>query len=315
MRAYEFINEKEIINEGLSQVLYHYSELESAVKILQTGYFELSPALFTYDNINQRVNKGYMYYLSTTRSITGDFHRVSTAEASYRAGVMFNLDGRFYSQNHAGTQVDYFNDKNSDLERTRDGTNELEDRILSNKPRLSISGVTAIHILLGPGATNAYFRKAIKFIIELAKSKGIPAYFYTNRKHWLLQDTRHSQSDIVSRGEFKQDQPENDQNAVRNKNIMYFSGLCSKSAISELTPDEIELAIELISSKSKNRLAGWISELIKENNGPGGRYRPNVEVIYQYMLKNKLTDAIGLVVSIRNKWKSLKKSEFWKPAD
>ena len=66
MRATEFVTE-EIVAEGATSVLYHYTGTPNALRILQSGVFELSSVTGNRSE-EQYAPKGYPYFFSTTRS-------------------------------------------------------------------------------------------------------------------------------------------------------------------------------------------------------------------------------------------------------
>ena len=95
MRATEFLIER------ISSRVFHYTRVTTALKILQSGKFELSHTLGTSWEA-QFAPQGYPYFLSTTRTRHGGYHGYLGQDA-----VLFELDGDFYNQRYPGKAVDY----------------------------------------------------------------------------------------------------------------------------------------------------------------------------------------------------------------
>ena len=72
MRAREFITEA-ILDEAATAIVYHYSGVSAAAKILTTGVFQLSSVTGNKSE-EQYSPKGYPFYLSLTRTSHGDYH-------------------------------------------------------------------------------------------------------------------------------------------------------------------------------------------------------------------------------------------------
>ena len=128
----------EIIVESLSRVAYHYTNISSALKILKSGEFELSSAPGSIEQ--QYAPPGKPYFLSTTRTKLGDYHR--SRGASY--GVIFALDGNWFNQRYKSGPIDYWQNRNPQA--TSHRGHEAEDRVFSSEPTIPINGVTAIHV-------------------------------------------------------------------------------------------------------------------------------------------------------------------------
>lgn len=200
----------EILSEGLSPSLFHYTDGNSAMNILKTGAFELSAT--DDETFRQPEENEPPFYLSTARTVTGEYHMNGSnlRRSDETAHVMFNLDGRFYANNHKGGQivtkdVEYDNDGNPipSTYNQAGSRAEAEDRIWSNKPSLGLGGVTSIHVLVltppkkkksdmafasGITDTNGF----VKNIVALAQHRQIPIFVYSEPKYWLAQSHRHA---------------------------------------------------------------------------------------------------------------------------
>ena len=174
--------EDEQLEEGATSVLYHYTSVRPALKILQTGEFELTSS---YGNKSEEniTPHGYPYYMSTTRSKVGDYHvRYPGSHA-----VMFVLDGNKIAQRYKVKPVDYWERMwASDTSNQR--TRESEDRVYSKTPTIPADSIKEIHQLVKTQDENR--GPVIRNMAILAKKKGIPIFFYTDEDSWVLQDKR-----------------------------------------------------------------------------------------------------------------------------
>lgn len=170
----------EIITEGLSKVIYHYTSVNSAATILESGNFELTSSIGSAVEF-QYAPKGYPYYISTTRSRRGGFHSNSGRYAS--SGVLFVLDGEWYSRHYKAKPIDYWQDR--DPKHSAQRASEAEDRIFSKSPTMSIKGVTAVHVFVTDDADQAVIKAKTRSIMVLAKKQDIPVYFYDTFVDWV----------------------------------------------------------------------------------------------------------------------------------
>lgn len=147
----KFINNKNIIiNEGVSDVIYHFTHMRNILNILKTNKINLSPVTGTV-NYDFRVNRGKFYYLSLTRSK----HR----DVGYGSGdTRITMDGKKINQNFKTIAIDYWGSERDPKKRDKitygSGSSlykqmsrdyEQEDRIATNKSEIN----NAIKYILG----------------------------------------------------------------------------------------------------------------------------------------------------------------------
>lgn len=146
-----------MFNESISPIVYHYTSHVNAYNILKNGMFRMSPTFIHPSNVEGDASNKF-YYLSTTRSKLGHFHQ------SEISGVIFKIDGTKVNQRLKGKQVRYYHEL---------GINdEMEDRILSDKPTLSIDGiVTGIDVLISIEHSNKTFNNIAYFIYVYGKKE------------------------------------------------------------------------------------------------------------------------------------------------
>jgi len=177
----KILNFYEFINEGLSEVLFHYTKPAQAVSMLHGNSFALLPVVT--DDIDASINRGKMYYMSFTRSGSKAGYagtKVGNIVGS-NCAVRLRIDGALLQSKNKGAAVDYMKD---DTFRNV-GHDEMEDRVFSDK-RL-IGGATKmikeVHVLL-LNKKSSDRAKNIKDIIDLkdlCEEHRIPFHFFDNR--------------------------------------------------------------------------------------------------------------------------------------
>lgn len=169
----------QILNEGATDVLYHKTSVNAALDILRSGEFKLSSSIGN-DVESSMAIKGMPYYLSTSRSKVGDYHRYVGDSAA-----MFVLDGQKIGSKYKVRPVDYW-------ERmwlnNPERTSESEDRIYSKSNTMSTDSVTGLHVLLKEQSDNR--SEIVRQLLIAGKTAGIKTYLYMDESAWRLQDTR-----------------------------------------------------------------------------------------------------------------------------
>ena len=175
------------INSGISDVVYHFTQIGYATEILEDNKFALTFVSGADDNNNF---KNKYYYLSTTRSKTGSFHRDSNI------GVLLKLNGVKLRNNYVGNPVDYWG---REFRKVAPHKNEMEDRIWSDKPFIepAIKYIDEIHIyfignesMKSDKIYNDQMKRALRKLLLLAKKNRIPTYIYTDSQSANLLDKR-----------------------------------------------------------------------------------------------------------------------------
>lgn len=122
-----------------SDILYHITELQTAVKITRTGHLVLTLEL------NSTENYGRHYYFSMARSMQSSYIR----EGLWAHSVIFEFDGRKLGQRYKIAPIDYWYSEGETAPtrlRRRSSKFEMEDRLVSEKPTIPVNGyVRAIH--------------------------------------------------------------------------------------------------------------------------------------------------------------------------
>jgi len=297
------------ILESLSSIVYHYTSIDSAYKIIKDGAFTLTNSIgsseASYTPSNQH------YFLSTTRSVTGAYHHRETKNHPY--GVMLVLDGDYYNNSFKSKPVSYWG------HRTGSGA-ELEDRLFSKTNKLSISGVKEAHILFSPDhSAREHFSDDIesilrKIILECNR-KNIKTFFYTDKNSWLLLDKNKTAkpSEIIGyEGNTKPFRETKPMSAFlykkRINDLTYWSELVFKKDTSELSIGANKILTNILSSQRfQNEYNNF--ELLWSNNSEAKTSHPHnldmIANITKYMNDHKFKTLKSLFDNVRDKWKTI----------
>ena len=182
---------KEIVNEGLSPVLYHSTSEVAVRAILHSDEFMLSA---TEDNIQQKSKTfgKYPYYMSFSRSRSNEYVRMS------EMSVILTIDGRRLATAYSGGPIDYFH-YHPEIKFKAD---EMEDRLLSKNRTVGNAGryIRLIEVLLPsywysskvtykPSVANLRYYEVM---VEMAAKSDIPVYFYTSQSDFLSGNRKNS---------------------------------------------------------------------------------------------------------------------------
>jgi hypothetical protein len=297
----------DVVTESLSRVAFHYTHISTALKILQSGNFELSSALGSIEQ--QYMIKGKPYFMSTTRTRRGGYHE----NAGRTQGVLFVLDGNWFNQNYASRPLDYW--ENRDPLKYHHRTHEAEDRIYSAEPTIPISGVSAIHVLYtveedNPPKTTLDSNNLamVRQILISAKTQGIPAYFYTDKAAWQNMDTRHLGDVSILTGQRDPSwyRPKRKRGYMQN-----WIELMMINDIAKLSPEARTMMRGLGYGYNRNDAKDSLYTDIGNARKPdSGQERADAVKIIAYMRQNGLGTIKEFVDHIAEKWKAiLDKSE------
>ncbi len=161
----ELLNQ--LLNESSSEV-YHFTQFPRALSILNNGVFVLTP---TFKSIERSVHrkagispKKDTFFLSTTRSLVGSFHKLD------KQGILFTLDVNKLKKYGTLRSVVYYSE-------------EMEDRLVSTESEIPVSVISAAKILIAKGSTVSELSNIRKIVMKL-KQLGVPVKFVDNPKNW-----------------------------------------------------------------------------------------------------------------------------------
>jgi hypothetical protein len=284
---------KEIITESLSRVVFHYTNNKTALAILQSGEFQLSGSIGSVEQ--QYAPKGYPYFLSTTRTRHGGYHRMIGEQAA-----LFVLDGNWFNNHYISKPIDYWENRNPTLGHHRDS--EAEDRVFSKEPTIPIGGVTAVHLYCDVKAADpvkAWTRQAL----IAAKRQGIPAYFYTDKAAWKNFDTR-KQGDVSTLT--GQEGPGGWMSRHKGYLLPWMELIQAKER-SQLSKKAESLRYSLQYGYNKDdAVYGLKTDLSNARKPNSGADRKNAIKMIQFMQQNGLKTVKEFVDALAEKWKDPK---------
>ena len=291
--------QKDSLAESLSRVVYHYTTLHAANKILQSGNFELSSTPGSVEQ--QYAPAGRMYFLSTTRTKTGGYH-----QGSRWSKVMFVLDGNWFNQRYKSGPIDYWGDRAGAYSGR---TSEAEDRVFSAEPTIPIDGVSAVHVFVDTNELDsmndnlAVNRAMARKGLIAAKTRGIPAYFYTDHNAWLRLDTRKTSDVSKLTGQLS---PSYYRGMRRRTYMQNWLELMGATAVNQLSKDadktRYNLNYDYEREQAAQALANDMSNARRPDSGPE---RDTAVKIIRYMNKHKLNTVRQFVDHIAAKWKAI----------
>ena len=294
MRAQEFLTER------ISSVVYHYTNIAAARKILRSGEFELSSAMGSVEQ--QYMPPGQYYFLSTTRTRTGGYHQVTGS-----AGALFVLDGDWFNQRHRGHAVDYWLNRNPQLAHHR--RHEAEDRIFSREPTIPIDGVTAVHVYVSPDAEEN-IRVSARQALIAAKRRGITTYFYDDQEAWRSLNTARTTKPVLP----GQDQlrgyvspPRDPDSRLFRDYMKAWVELIQANSKDQLSKEADGIRYGFHSAYNRNNAARGLSKELSNARKPSeGIERKRAATIIRYMRQQGFTKVSELVDALAEKWQSLK---------
>lgn len=290
MKIQDIITENIDLFERISDIVYHYTSVNSTLKILKTGKFELTSSIGTKSE-EEMAPRGYPYYLSTTRTVTGGYHDYVGSLAT-----MLVLDGNWFNQRYPGRAVDYW--LNRAPEQMYHRAHEAEDRIFSRNSSISADAIRAIHLLVKPDADDQRKVEARRVII-LAKQKQIPVHLYNDEASWRKLDTRATVSAEYLRG---RDTARGYSSGHRGYLMPWMELIfgIKKEKLSKKA-DQILYGLKYLRDKTEaiKGLGTDLGNARKPNSGPD---REHLVKILAFMRQKKLNNLSDLIDWIKDRW-------------
>ena len=284
---------QEIITETLSRVAYHYTNVSSALKIVKSGVFELSSSLGSIEQ--QYAPKGYNYFLSTTRTKMGNYHR--SRASNY--GVIFVLDGNWFNNHYVSRPIDYWENRNPQASHHRDS--EAEDRVFSREPTIPIGGVVAIHVLADVGEGHPHGNAMVRELLIAAKTSGIKTYLYDEFNDWANLDTRKTIRPTHLKG---QRDPAWNRPKRKAGYMQHWIELMMINDQSKLSKRADQMRYSLNYTYDRQDAVHALSTDLSNARKPdNGQERAAAVKIIAYMRQHRLNTVADFVEHIANKWK------------
>jgi hypothetical protein len=290
----------DILLESLSRLVYHYTNLPNAAKIMASGNFELSSTLGARSEENLSP-KGYPYFLSTTRTLTGGYH-----EYVGSGSAMFVLDGNWFNDHYKSKPVDYWG--NRDPLQSHHKSHEAEDRVFSKAPTIPIGGVSAVHILIKSDNKNENMGAWARTVFINAKKRGITAYLYDNENDWRKLDISKSKS-LSKNPALRGPQARSPRPSMyKPKGYLHpWVQLITATDQSQLSRDANQLRSSLgYSYDAEQSVQGLSADMSNARKPSAGIDRENATKIISYMRQNGLNNVGEFVESLAAKWKDKK---------
>jgi hypothetical protein len=290
---------QEFLIESVTDVVYHYTSTLKALKILQSGEFQLASVTGNRSE-EHYAPEGHPYFLSLTRSRVGDYHRYVGDGA-----VMFVLDGRWINARYRGGPIDYWDRAWLHSGGTR--TRESEDRVFSREPGIPIDPVTAVHVLLKE--QDEWSSPATRKILLLARQRGISAWFYTDESAWRLQDTRKSISPSEAGAVLRGPDPSRVTRPPRDY-VKRWLELINRTATRQLSQDADKLRYNILvygayEPRGDQNLGVDLSNARKPDAGD----RQSATKIIDYMRQMGYRHTYELKNAMAEKWAAIGKQE------
>jgi len=174
---------KEFLCEALSQKLYHSTNANGAYHILKDNQFKLSPVVE--GDVEHDLNKGKNYYMSFSRN-KGSYFLNGLLDNNKLPVFTFEINGDKLGRQFGGQAVNYFNNGEKQT------NNEFEDRMMTNKPVINNAAqyIDGVHCYIPPEyMKNPNSGQTLHQVKSACDSKGIPLYFYNDRKAFTLLNT------------------------------------------------------------------------------------------------------------------------------
>lgn len=283
----------EFLIEGVSPIVYHYTNITNALNILTSGVFELSSALGSIEE--QGMPRGKYYFLSTTRTRHGGYHDIVG-----QTGVIFVLDGTWFNQRYRSGPYDYWQNRDPSMLHHR--RHEAEDRVYSSEPTIPISGVTEVHVLVKSDAEQRHRLWARRTLLA-ARRRNIPTFLYDNETHWRNLDKRNIISIQALSGQL--DEPQG-RNYRRRGYMTSWLELIYADRKSALSQDADKTRYGLMYTYDKqNAIQGLRNDLSNARKPGSGPDRKSAVKIIAFMRQNNLSTVSELVEFLANKWKNI----------
>jgi len=175
--------------ESLSSEVFHFTYISSLLKMLRSGKMKLTPNIGTHSD--DKLNSNKFYSMSFQNSKFGNIGYSMAMSSSEK--VCVNFDGDKLNHLFTGKPVNYWGDFGNVERGHRDFMhnftryNELEERLLSNKPYIDdvYKYIHEIHILSVKPEERAI--KMICEILQLCNDNNIPIYVYNDPKSFNHQ--------------------------------------------------------------------------------------------------------------------------------
>jgi hypothetical protein len=170
---------KYLLLEGASPLLYHYTALDNAVNIVDSGKMLLTYSL--QGRPDRRNDKDKPFYMSFSRTRHG-FKRESPFSA-----VLLEFDGKALNNKYEIRPFDYWGYSWEMQKDSGFSADEQEDRLFSYNPEIPLwKYLRAIHVFFRLEDKISPSEQMAGFIKHKCNENDIPCYVYNDVKAWRL---------------------------------------------------------------------------------------------------------------------------------
>ena len=187
---------KPYLTEGVSSVVYHWTSLYNCCEILKTNSFHMSRSIGTNEYGNKK------FYMSTTRNRNLKVSYANTMFRHAHAVARLQLDGDKLNATLKGFPVDYYGEDGKQRYYTGINIpfalkqfhwdNEMEDRVVSNKPTIENFSQYIIRVDIYCADTEYCSTQEMEIIRQLKQQYPQLVHVYDNKTAFNHQTDKES---------------------------------------------------------------------------------------------------------------------------
>ena len=288
----------EILNEGLTGVVYHITTLYALSEMLRTGEIKLSPALpDEHPGKEYILGKGKLFYLSLSRTRTSRYLLKFRRGTADNPPVLLTLDGNALSNKYRSVPVDFYS--NSADKRG----SETEDRIITDHPVImgSLKYITGIEVVYD-GKSN----EAEQFLsaLQVNAGKRYDITVYPTTRDMLIRNRKVARplSEVVSNMDPANYIPRKPAIAYPVIDVLYY-------AMGDIEPtewpNEVQTAFLSTMQNFRNRPTSAVAEITDAVVSAvyQRRYSDTITKLYQEARKRGYSSVSPLIQDILEKWR------------
>lgn len=295
---------RDILAEGLSNVLYHYTHANNVLKILKADAFRLHP--YVGNDAEMEMGKAdKLWYLSTTRSRQGGY---SNATPFY---AVMKLNGRKLGQRYKGNPMEYWDKGMRGIDKTRN-TTEMEDRIYSPNPTIPKASkyIEEIHLMFPEPKSDRMkdykFKTEIRQLLLEAKKRKIDIYIYYDKNDWQNHNKRKAVSIDVKQLKDPGREKVADNSRMRGKSMAkrHIGGVLelikAPANTKKLSDEANKMRHDIVYQEYYHD--GIASNIGNTIHNHAGDNLPTINKIVQFMQKKRFKKPMELVKWLQKKW-------------
>lgn len=286
-----------MLNEMLSDVVYHFTYVKNALNIIKTKRFKLVPSIGTSVEHSFSV-KNKIYYMSFARSKTADY----TLENTANNAVSMVINGSVLNKNYKGKAIDYWEGFLKKMGRT----SEMEDRLYHDKPYINFKNINDVIKEVHIYSDDFQYVPIFELIKECKKNK-IPVFSYNDKDAFILQDKRKTISlkDIKELFKIKNLYKPHYSNRPRRDYLNPYLELMFKNKKEQLSHRADQKVWQITTADMyrddvERELSADIHNFKKDE-----LYADQIHKIVTYMKKHKLKTIRELVDHLGEKWNEI----------